>query len=509
MHVGTFTGEGTWQAAAEELPEIASAGMTAIEVMPIAEFAGRFGWGYDGVDLFAPTRLYGSPDDFRRFVDRAHAAGLAVILDVVYNHLGPSGNYLGEFSSRYFTDRYENDWGAAINFDGPGSGPVREFFIGNAGYWVDEFHVDGLRLDATSEIFDRSGSHVLAEISRQVRRAAGERNVILIAENEPQDVRIVTPVAEGGYGMDGVWNDDFHHSARVAATGRNEAYYSDYLGSAQELVSAVKWGYLYQGQHYSWQRQRRGTPAFGLRPATFVNYLQNHDQVANSGAGLRLHQLTSPGRHRALTALLLLAPSTPMLFQGQEFSASAPFLYFADHEPELAQSVREGREEFLTQFRSLATPEAQAALADPSDPATFQRSRLDLSERERHAEAYSLHRDLLRLRKEDPAFSAQRTGGVEGAVLAPEAFVLRFFESNGEDRLLVVNLGRELHLEPAPEPLLAPVRRSGWRVLWSSEDTRYGGAGTPPVETDEGWRIPAHSAVVLEPLGEPVRETSA
>jgi maltooligosyltrehalose trehalohydrolase len=505
MHVGTFTPEGTWAAAAAELGELADAGITVIEMMPVADFAGRFGWGYDGVNLFAPTRLYGTPDDLRRFVDRAHEVGIAVILDVVYNHLGPSGNFLGDFSPRYFTGRYRNEWGDAINFDGPGSGPVRELFLANAGYWVDEFHMDGLRLDATSQIFDRSDHHVLGEISDRVRAAAGGRRVLLVAENEPQDVRTVTPVAEGGHGMDAVWNDDFHHAARVAATGRNEAYYSDYLGSPQELVSAVKWGYLFQGQRYAWQEQRRGTPTFGLPPRAFVNYLQNHDQVANSAAGLRLHQLAGPGRHRALTALLLLGPSSPMLFQGQEFSASAPFLYFADHEPELATAVREGREEFLTQFPSLATPEVRARLPDPADLATFERCRLDLSERQQHAGAYALHRDLLRLRREDPVLSARRPGGVDGAVLAAEAFVLRFFDPEGEDRLLVVNLGRELRLEPAPEPLLAPVRRRGWRVRWSSEDPRYGGAGTPAPETDQGWRIPAHAAVFLEPVGEKKR----
>jgi maltooligosyltrehalose trehalohydrolase len=499
MHPGTFTPDGTWAAAAEEIDELAGAGITAIEAMPVAEFAGRFGWGYDGVDLFAPSRLYGEPDDFRRFVDRAHRAGMAVILDVVYNHVGPAGNYLGEFSRSYFTDRYQNEWGDAINFDGPDAGPVREFILANVAYWIDEFHLDGLRLDATQQIFDASPIHIVAEIGRRARAAAGGRRVLLVAENEPQDVRTVTPAAEGGHGMDAVWNDDFHHSAIVAATGRAEGYYSDYRGTAQELVSAVKRGFLYQGQWYPWQDQRRGTPTLHVPPAAFVCYLQNHDQVANSATGARLHQLTSPGRHRALTALLLLGPWTPMLFQGQEFSASAPFLYFADHEPELAASVREGRAGFLRQFPNIATPEIQDRLADPSDPETFRRCRLDLTERARHPTAYALHRDLLRLRREDAVFSAQRPGGVDGAVLAPECAVLRFFDPAGRDRLLLVNLGRELVLEPAPEPLLAPTDRAGWRLLWSSEHPRYGGAGTPAVETAHGWRIPPHSAVALAP----------
>jgi maltooligosyltrehalose trehalohydrolase len=499
LHAGTFTPEGTWAAAARELPFLAELGVTVLEVMPVADFAGRFGWGYDGVNLFAPTRLYGRPDDFRRFVDRAHAAGLAVILDVVYNHLGPAGNHLADFAAEYFTDRYPNEWGDAINFDGPGAAPVREFFLANAEYWIREYHLDGFRFDATQQIFDHSRPHILAELAARARSAAGGRGLLLVAENEPQDVLTRAHAAEGGHDLDAVWNDDFHHAAMVAATGRNEAYFSDYQGRPQELVSAVKHGFLFQGQRFAWQDQRRGTPALGLHPAVFVNYLQNHDQLANSAAGLRLHRLTSPGRHRALTALLLLGPGTPLLFQGQEFSASTPFLYFADHEPDLARSVRAGRGEFLSQFASLATPAAQAALADPADPETFRRCTLDHGERERNAPAVALHRDLLRLRREDPVLQRQRQGSVDGAVLDDEAFVLRFFGPDDQDRLLIVNLGRELRLDSSPEPLLAPVTRAGWALLWSSEDPGYGGAGTPDVETPGGWRVPGHSAVLLAP----------
>src|SRR5262249_4457443 len=247
--VGTFTRAGIWAAAESLLPQLAETGITVIEIMPVADFNGRFGWGYDGVNLFAPTRLYGRPDDFRRFVDRAHALRLGVILDVVYNHLGPVGNYLREFSSSYFTDRYVNEWGEAINFDGPDAGPVREYFIENAGYWIDEFHLDGLRLDATQQIFDSSAEHILAAIGKRVRDAARGRATILVAENEHQDTRLVRPLGEGGFGLDGLWNDDFHHSAMVALTGRAEGYYSDTRGEPQELVSAAKHGYLFQGQY--------------------------------------------------------------------------------------------------------------------------------------------------------------------------------------------------------------------------------------------------------------------
>jgi maltooligosyltrehalose trehalohydrolase len=324
-----------------------------------------------------------------------------------------------------------------------------------------------------------------------------------VAENELQEVKLVRPREQGGYGLDGLWNDDFHHSALVALTGRNEAYYSDYLGAPQELISAIKYGYLYQGQWYQWQKMRRGTATFAVPPAAFVTFIQNHDQVSNSGRGLRCQMLTSPGRYRAMTALTLLAPGTPLLFQGQEFASSSPFFFFADHNPELAQLVRKGRAEFLAQFPSVAQPDMQAGLPDPADPATFARCKLDWTERERHRPAVDMHRDLLRLRRVEPAFRAQRAGGVDGAVLGDVAFVLRFFgEVRGgvDDRLLVVNLGRDLHLHPAPEPLLGPPEGYGWETLWSSEDPRYGGSGTPPLDTaDDNWQIPGHAAVVLKP----------
>ncbi len=505
MHVGTFTPEGTWEAATRQLGELAATGITVVEVMPVAEFPGRFGWGYDGVLWFAPTRLYGSPDDMRRFVDRAHAVGIAVILDVVYNHFGPDGNYLHEFAKDYFTDRYKNEWGAALNFDGPNADPVREFVKANAAYWVTEFHLDGLRLDATQQVFDSSPEHILTALTRAVRVAAAGRKTIVVAENEPQHTDLVRAVERGGFGMDALWNDDFHHSAIVALTGRNEAYFSDYFGDPQEFISAVKYGYLYQGQRYKWQKKRRGTPALDLPPAQFVTFMENHDQIANSGLGLRCHKLTSPGRYRAMTALMLLAPGTPMLFQGQEFAASSPFLYFADHNQELSRLIAEGRGKFLAQFPRLASAKSQQALANPADPRTFERCKLDFADRERNAGIYAMHRDLLQLRGTDSAFRAQRPRGVDGAVLGPKAFVLRYFTDDGADRLLVVNFGQDLHLDPAPEPLLGPPIHSEWRVVWSSDDHRYGGCGTAPLDSDDNWRIPGETAVVLLP--EPISST--
>jgi maltooligosyltrehalose trehalohydrolase len=500
MHIGTYTKKGTWAAAQQELVELKACGITVIEVMPVADFPGRFGWGYDGVGLFAPVWLYGEPDDFRRFVDQAHHLGLGVILDVVYNHFGPSGNYLNEFSPDYFTDRYENDWGQAVNFDGENSEPVREFFLTNAAYWIEEFHLDGLRLDATQQIYDQSPEYIVTAIAKQVRKAARGRKTIIVAENETQDTRLVRPAKDGGSALDGLWNDDFHHSAMVALTGRNEAYYTDYLGKAQEFLSMLKYGYLYQGQRYKWQKKRRGSPGLRLPPACFVIYIQNHDQVANAGRGERIQFLTSPGRLRAMTALMLLAPATPMLFQGQEFGASAPFTFFSDHIPELGKLVKKGRIQSLHQFRGLATQEMQTYIPDPGNPLVFEGCKLDLTERDSHRSMYDLHKDLLRLRREDPILGSQKPGGLDGAVLAEECLLLRFFADGGDDRLLLVNLGRDLHLDPAPEPLLAPPQGMRWRILWSSEDPRYGGTGTSQLDSEDNWRIPGHAAVALSPI---------
>ncbi len=497
LHVGTFTPEGTWQAARRELTELARVGITTIELMPIADFPGRFGWGYDGVGWFAPVKLYGEPDDLRQFVDEAHSLGISVILDVVYNHFGPDGNYIGQYSDSYFTKKYANEWGEAINFDGPDSAPVREFVCMNAAYWADEYHLDGLRLDATQQIFDDSEENVMTALARAFRAAAAGRKTFIVAENESQMTRLVTE-----YELDGLWNDDFHHSARVAATGRNEAYYSDYHGNPQEFISALKYGYLYQGQHYSWQHKRRGSPAWKLKPEQFVIYTQNHDQVANSGRGERLHRLTSPGRYKAITALMLLGPSTPLLFQGQEFASSSPFLFFADHPGELGGLVQHGRIQFLAQFPSLAQPEMYHEHCDPCALATFQKCKLDFGERVKHEPIYRMHQDLLRIRREDPVFRMQIPRGLDGAVLGPEAFVLRFFSPEGDDRLLLVNLGRDLRLEPSPEPLLAPPEGKLWKIFWSTEDPLYGGSGTPPMTHGTPWNVPGHSAVVMIPSSE-------
>ena len=441
--------------------------------------------------------MYGSPDDLRAFVDRAHALGLGVILDVVYNHLGPDGNYLSEFSPDYFTDKYSNAWGSAINFEGPPE--ARAHFVQNAGYWIDEYHFDGLRLDATQDVHDASAQHVIASIVRTARAAAGSKSIFVVAENEPQEARIVRPPEQQGFGADALWNDDGHHAAIVALTGRREAYYRDFTGSAQELISAARWGYLYQGQWYTWQDKRRGSPALDLLPHAFVTYLENHDQVANSAFGRRLHQLSAPAQYRAMTAWLLLGPATPMLFQGQEFGSSRPFLFFADHRGDLASAVRKGRVAFLSQFPSLTDERVVRALADPGDEDTFAMCKLDRDERVRNRHVYAMHIDLLAIRRRDPVLARAGRYRPEGATLGDEAFLLRYIDREHGDRLLVVNLGCDLDFTPASEPLIAPPLGHRWRLLWSSESPEYGGQGTPPLKTDAPWVVPGGCALFFVP----------
>jgi maltooligosyltrehalose trehalohydrolase len=493
LHIGTFTPQGTFDAASEKLDHLQSLGITIIEVMPIAECPGRWNWGYDGVNMFAPNHHYGDYDALKRFVDRAHALNLGVILDVVYNHLGPDGNYLSRFSSYYFTKKYQTEWGDALNYDGEESQHVREFILQNACEWVREFHLDGLRLDATQSIFDSGKVHVLADLVRRTRSAAGPRSIIIVSENEPQHATHLLPADQGGFGLDAMWNDDFHHSAMVAATGKRHAYFTDYFGRPQEFVSGAKYGFLFQGQYYQWQKQPRGQ-RFESAPSANINFLQNHDQVANSLNGVRLHQQTSPARCRALTAVLLLGPQTPMLFMGQEFAATAPFLYFADHQGELGDAVCEGRYQFLTQFPGAATLEAKQVIARPGVDETFQLSKLNWQETQQHAAHLELHRDLIALRRR----YWDREEVIDGAVLGEQAWLWRWSAANSNDRLLIINLGTEIPVQPLAEPMLVCARGMKWNLQWSSEQPKYGGSGVENPETNHGWYIPAECAVLLQ-----------
>ena len=499
LHIGAFTPEGTWHAAIERLEHLRDVGITLVQVMPVAAFPGKFGWGYDGVHWFAPTQLYGRPDDMRAFVDLAHALGMGVVLDLVYNHFGPCGNYATKFSQHYFTEKHHTEWGDAINFDGPRSEPVRDFVADNAAYWIREFHIDGLRLDAVQAILDDSQEHIVAQLTRTARKAAGDRTIVVYSEDEMNRGEQVRPVNEGGWGTDGILNDDFHHSCRVAATGHAEAYYADYAGTPQELISAIRHGHLYQGQWVPRRARHRGRPSGDIAAEHFVHFLQNHDQVANSARGQRTHSLTTTGRHRALTALLLLAPQTPMLFMGQEFAASNPFYYFADHEPDLAKLISAGRRAFMSMFPRLGSFENDFELADPSAETTFEQSKLNWNEAQQHAQVVRLHRDLIQLRKTDPVFSQQDRSAVEGSVIGTEALLLRFFGKGGkvgDDRLLIFNLGRDIDWQPVAEPLVAPPVGRHWETLWSSEEPYYDGLGTPRFD-GKTWRIPGHSAVVF------------
>lgn len=497
MHIGTFTQEGTWSAAAAKLKWLAELGVTVLQIMPVGTFKGAFGWGYDTTLPYAPFAPYGSPDEMRAFVDAAHALGVGVILDVVYNHVG-IGDYYRAFSSHYLTERYENEWGAGLNFDGPGSRAVRDFIIGNAVYWVTDFHLDGLRVDAAQAMFDESDEHIIQELTRAVREAALPRSAYLVVENQPQQRLMIQGTDHGGYGFDAMYSDDFQHAVRVAATGHDDFYYRDYRGTPQELISALKYGFLYQGQRSDMRDKAYGTYNLDTAPEHFVHFLENHDQVANSARGFRLSALVSPARLRAITALLLLGPQTPCLFQGQEFGSTRPFLYFFGLAEPNAAMVAAGRRASLMNFPSVTDPEMSSRLPDPADPATFTMSKLDWSEADRHSCLVDLHRDLLALRRDDRTLAQGADRRIDGAVLGEAALLLRFLTPDpAGHRLLLLNLGRDLQMSVMAEPLLAPPDNHRWTPVWSSEHPSYDGAGRRPVDLDQFWILPSDCLLFL------------
>ncbi len=506
LHIGTFSPEGTYKGVEQRLQHLKNTGITLIELMPINAFPGQFGWGYDGVLLFAPYSPYGSPTELRQLINKAHQMGMGVILDVVYNHFGPDGNYLPQFADTYFNHNVKTGWGDAINFDAEGSQGVRDFIIANARYWIEEFHFDGLRLDATQAIVDSSDRskstpyplHILEEIRIAVARGAHGRDTVVVSENENQDTRQIRPRHEGGYGLDGAWNDDLHHTLRVALTGHSPGYYVAHEGSAQELASAARHGFLFQGQTQGAERGHRGTSTRNLAPWRFISFMENHDQVANSRTAARLRTLTSPGRYRAASAYLLLGPGTPMLFQGQEFGSTRPFAYFADHHRELSALVRAGRSEALEPFIAawLMRDDPGERFPDPEERATFEHSRLDWSGADTHQEIVRLYRDLIALRRADPVFAHCRYGTVDAAVLSEFCFVVRYW-NDVDERLLVVNLGPDLYRKHMAEPLVAPPEGMDWSPIWSSEDLVYGGNGAPQFEDEDGWRVAGESAIAF------------
>ncbi len=409
LHVGTFSPEGTFDGALGLLPHLTALGVTAVEVMPVAAFPGERGWGYDGVCVWAPHESYGGPDGFKRFVDACHNHGLAVVLDVVYNHMGPVGNYLGDFGP-YFTDRYSTPWGEAVNFDGPGSDEVREFFISNAEMWLTDYHIDGLRLDAVHAIFDASALHFVEELTQRVDVLSGHlaRSFFVVVESDLNDPRFMQPREAGGYGASAGWNDDFHHALHTVLTGDRHGYYVDY-GSMEHLAHALRHAYVYDGRYSRFRDRRYGRAIGALDGNRFVAYLQNHDQVGNRAHGERSWHLTSPGRVRVGAALVLTAPFIPLLFQGQEWGAATPFLYFTDHgDPALAAAVSEGRRR---EFDIAGSPD----VPDPQDPVTFERSRLDWSELEKpeHAELLEWYRQLISIRRDHSCLTDGRLDEVE------------------------------------------------------------------------------------------------
>jgi isoamylase len=479
-HVGTATPEGTFDALAGRLDHLAELGVTALELMPVAEFPGARNWGYDGVDLFAPDSSYGGPEGLRRLVDAAHARGLAVILDVVYNHFGPEGNYLPAFTSgRIFTERHHTPWGAAVNYDGEGSAAVREMVIGNALHWAREYHVDGLRLDATHAILDDSPVHVLAELAERVRAAVGpERRFVLFAEDERNERALVLPREEGGIGLDGVWADDLHHQLRAGVAGDREGYFASFSGSAEDVAATLRKGWFYEGQRSPHRGEARGTPAEGLPLPAFVVCIQNHDQVGNRAMGERLSHGVGLAEYRAASALLLLAPATPLLWMGQEWAASSPFQYFTDHPEELGKLVTEGRREEFKHFSAFADPATRERIPDPQDPETFRRSRLDWDERERppHSGVLALYRELLSLRRADPALRNRARESVDAAAVGERAVVLRREAPDGGALLLVAAFaGGALRVDTAGSDAARAPRGSRWEMVLATEEARFGG----------------------------------
>ena len=401
LHVGTFSREGTFRGAIDHLPHLTRLGVTAIELMPVADFPGDRNWGYDGVSLFAPARAYGTPDDLRALVDAAHGHGLAVILDVVYNHFGPDGAYVHAFSPAYFTSAHRTAWGDAINLDGPHCREVRRFFIDNALHWVREYHVDGLRLDATHALHDDGRVHFLAELTGTVRAHAG-RPVVIVAEDHRNLACMMRPVESGGYGLDAVWADDFHHQVRVHVARDSEGYYRDYRGTTEDLAATIRQGWFFTGQRSEHLDGPRGTSPSNLPPSSFVICIQNHDQVGNRADGARLHHEIDPAAYRAASALLVLAPQVPLLFMGQEWAASSPFQFFTDHHDRLAPLVTEGRRHEFRDFDAFRDPATLSAIPDPQQPETFLRSRLNWQEIDRtpHGQVLRLYQRLIALRRE-------------------------------------------------------------------------------------------------------------
>jgi maltooligosyltrehalose trehalohydrolase len=511
LHVGTFTPEGTFAATAQRLPYLSRLGVTAVELMPVAAFPGDRNWGYDGVDLFAPARCYGTPDDLRRLVNEAHAGGLAVFLDVVYNHLGPEGNYLAVFSPYYFSDTHTNPWGKGLNFDGPGSSMVRQFFIENALHWVHEYHIDGLRLDATHAIVDDAPRHFVAQLTARVKASAA-RPVYVIAEDHRNLAHMLRSESDGGWGLDGVWADDFHHKVRVALAGDNEGYYRDFTGSMPNLARTLNRGWHFTGQYSTYLQGHRGTDPAGIPPRRFVFCIQNHDQIGNRALGERLHHQIDLAAYRAASVLLLCAPATPLLFMGQEWAATTPFLYFTEHPEPLGTLVTEGRRNEFRHFSAFSDAAARQGIPDPQDVSTFLASRLEWSEslHEPHASTLRLYRRLLALRRQEPALRADTCAAF---ALTETTLLLRRDAAEGPSLVAIIQMNGSSDIRLAHHDAVAGLDLSSWQLLFTTEDRPFAPDPRPPAIERHGRQLTITftrpSAVLLSIWPEVTSETSA
>lgn len=474
LHVGTFSPEGSFDGVLARLPYLKELGITAIQLMPVAQFPGTRNWGYDGVYPYAVHAGYGGADGLKRLVDGCHREGLAVALDVVYNHVGPEGNHLRDFGP-YFTDRFQTPWGDALNFDGPSSDHVRRFFIENALQWVTEFHLDALRLDAVHAISDHSARHLLQELGESVHDAGRRlnRRVHVIAESDLNDPRLIRPVELGGYGLDGQWADDFHHALHTLLTGEREGYYQDF-GALSQMAEAFRRGYVYSGQYSPYRGRRHGAPSYGCLPRQFVVFSQNHDQVGNRMAGERLRQLVSFQGTKLAAAALLLSPFLPLLFMGQEYGEEAPFIYFISHlDEDLVRAVREGRRAEFARFAWEGEP------PDPQSEATYQDSKLDLELRrqESHDALFQLYKELIRLRKELPALGMGRFGDLDVTAFEGEGVICLRRTCGSEEAMALFNFSRE------EARVMAPLPAGVWRRVLDSEEEGWGGSGHVQPET--------------------------
>jgi maltooligosyltrehalose trehalohydrolase len=508
LHIGTFSPQGTFAGATARLPYLKNLGVTAIELMPVADFPGSRNWGYDGVSLYAPARCYGTPDDLRRLVDAAHRLELAVVLDVVYNHLGPDGAYLSAFSPYYFTERHQTPWGAGLNFDGDHSDQVRAFFIENALHWVHEYHVDGLRLDATHAIADDSPRHFLAELTARLHGSTSDPRPLVIAEDHRNLNWMLQPELTGGWGIDAVWADGFHHQCRRLLAGDSEGYYGDYTGRTDDLATTIRQGWFYTGQVSRYLGERRGTDPRGISAARFVICIQNHDQIGNRALGERLNHEIDLAAYRAASVLLLMAPETPLLFMGQEWAASTPFLYFTDHHDELGKLVTAGRRAEFQSFSAFADAAARERIPSPQELSTYSSSCLAWNERliEPHASTLRLYRELLALRRREPALR----GGMPFHVAAFDDATVGIQRATGGDTFLTVVrlkgagtidlVGRALTGQADPHDPVAP-----WELILTSEDAAFAPDPLPPdIDTARSptrVRFARPSAIILRRRG--------